>query len=522
MRTNSATVPIVAGLLRAATYCRVSTDRQAEEGVSLEVQNAACQDYAKGQGWVLVEQYVDDESSYAPREAYQCMIQDALDGKFDVVVVYDFSRFGRDIAQSTPDIARLEKLGVNVVAVSSPHAGRLERNIYFTLADYYSYELGRKVKPSHIKRVQDGLWVSRPPVGYLLEPAGESNNGRKVPKRLVPDAEKAPKVARLFQVFATGTYSLNALVREADSMGLTSHAGRTLARSNIANLLRNPVYIGQVVYNRRSLSKFEKKGRRPESEWVVAQGQHKALIDSDTFRKCGEILDRHQRAYGALTGGKPLLTGVLYCGACGGKMVGRSRWRKSGKHHDGPGRYYYVVYRCYRHETFRDCPNSSYHGGKRLEQWVKDQLMRLPITEEDRKAARAEVKRLLNAQTGDVERQRKALEDQREAHLEDLKALSWRLVRDEIPASLYAEMRREKELAIAELDKKLEELAQAEHLDATAEETLTFLDGLDWTHFDAQAWKEALAVLVGRVVVEGRGRYRIEWRPGVTELLLSR
>ncbi len=78
------------------------------------------------------------------------------------------------------------------------------------------------------------------------------------------------------------------------------------------------MYIGKVVYGRRSNSKFEKKGARPKSEWVVAEGQHPPLIDEDTFRKCGEILDSHQRAYGALMGGKPLLTGVVYCNSCGG------------------------------------------------------------------------------------------------------------------------------------------------------------------------------------------------------------
>lgn len=520
MRTNGGTATAIAAPPRAVSYCRVSTDRQAEEGVSLEVQRDACRDYAQAQGWVLVEEYVDDESSYAPRGNYQRMLQDALEGKFEVLVVYDFSRFGRDIAQSPADVARLEHLGVKVLAVSNPHAGRLERNIYFTLADYYSYELGRKVKPSHIRRVQDGLWVSRPPVGYVLEQVGQTRIGRRMPKRLAPDPENAPKVAGLFQLFATGAYSLNALVREADSMRLTSHTGRPLARSNIAAVLRNPVYIGQVVYNRRSLSKFEKKGPRPQGDWVIAQGQHPPLIDADTFRKCGETLARHQKAYGMLTGGRPLLTGVLYCGSCGSKMTGRPRWRKSAKL--GQERYHFIVYRCYRHESYRDCPNGSYHGGKTLENWVKAQLMCLPITEADREAARAEVRRLTQGQMGGLELRRRALQDERDAHLAELKSLTWRLVRDQIPASVYAEMRQDKEAAIQAIDRRLEELAQAARLETRAEEALAFLEKVDWTDFDDQAWKEALAALVDRVVVEGRRQYRIEWRPGVADLLPTR
>ncbi|MDO8532662.1 MAG: recombinase family protein [Dehalococcoidia bacterium] len=504
-------------LVRAATYCRVSTDRQAQEGVSLDVQRDACREFAQAQGWPLAQEYVDDESSYAPRASYQQMIRDALEGGFGKVVVYDFSRFGRDIAQSTPDIARLEKLGVQVVAVSSPHAGRLERNIYFTLADYYSYELSRKVKPSHIKRVQDGLWVSRPPVGYNLEPVGPVGRNGKAPKRLVPDPEMAPQVERLFRLFAAGGYSLNALAREADAMGLRSHTGHPLARSAIASLLRNPAYIGQVVYNRRSLSKFEKRGKRPPTEWVTAPGQHKPLVEREVFETVGELLARHRRAYGCFTGGRPLLTGVLFCGACGSKMLGRVKGRP--RKGEGQARYYYTAYQCYRYQLYRDCANGGYYGGKTLEDWARGQLRRLPITEADRRAAMTEVHRIINGQAGDTDAQRKALEQERDAHLAELKALSWRLVRDEIPASVYAEMRKEKEAAVQDIERRIAELSRAESLDDQASEALAFLANVNWDDFDAQAWKEALAVLVERVVVEGRGSYRIEWRPGVAELL---
>ncbi|MCZ6866022.1 MAG: recombinase family protein [Chloroflexi bacterium] len=499
----------------AAVYCRVSTDRQAEEGVSLDVQRLACLDYAEAQGWAIQEVYIDDESSYAPRAEYTRMLTAAVAEEFNALLVYDFSRFGRDIAQSPADVARLELLGIKVISVTSPHAGRLERNIQFVMSDWYSYELGKQVKPSHILRVQQGLWVSRPPVGYNLEPAAEGKLGRKTPKKLALDGEMAPKVVRLFQLCASGTYSVNALVREADIMGLKSHTGRNIARSNIAHIFRNPVYIGKVVYGRYAQSKFEKKGARPESEWVVAEGQHPPLIDEETFRKCGEILSRRQKAYGSLTGGMPLLTGVVYCDFCGSKMVGKGRWRQR----QGQGRSYYVIYRCYRAEHYRDCANKSYHGGRGLEQWAKEQLMQLPITPEDRAAAKREAERILRGQTGDVKAKQKLLQDQRDAHVEELKALSWRLVREEIPASIYAEMRQDKEVQLIALDSQLKQLVSQDKQDTQSEEVLNLLGSIDWADFDDQAWKETLALLVKRIIVVGRGQYRIEWQPGVEVFL---
>ena len=302
-------------------------------------------------------------------------------------------------------------------------------------------------------------------------------------------------------------------------MGLKSHSGRNLVRSNIALMFRNPVYIGKVVYGRCSQSKFEKKGARPESEWVVAEGQHPPLIDEETFRKCGEILSRHRKAYGSLTGGMPLLTGVVYCDICGSKMMGKGRWRKRRGRNQDQGSSYYVTYRCYRAENYRDCANKSYQGGRSLERWAKEQLMRLPITAEDRSAAKREAERILRGQTGDVKAKEKVLQDQRDAHVEELKALSWRLVREEIPASIYAEMRQEKEAQLTALDLRLKELGALDRQETQSEEILNLLSSIDWSDFDDQAWKETFALLVKRIVVVGQGQYRIEWQPGVEVFL---
>jgi hypothetical protein len=410
---------------------------------------------------------------------------------------------------------------LNVVSVTSPNASRLERNLQFVISDHYSYELGRKVKPAHIQRVQQGLWVSRPPIGYILEAVGDTKNARRVPKRLAPHPTNADKVTRLFQLYDTGSYSLNMIIKEADAMKLTTISGAPVARSHIAILLRNPVYIGKTVYGRSSNSKFEKKGPRPQSEWVVADGLHPPLIDIETFNRCGQILSLHKRTYGMLTGGKPLLTGLLFYGRCGSKMLGRSRWRTRGKDHKGPGRAYWVTYRCYQFEQYRKCDNGSYYGGAGLEKFAKEQLMKLPITDMDRRAAKVEAMRLLSSQRGDIKGQLKTLLDQKEGHLADLKALSWRLVRDEIPAALYAEMRQEKESQLATLEKQIAAIQTTNSLEANVDDVLAFLEHVDWNDFDDQAWKEALAVLVERIVVESKGHYRIEWQPGA-ELLASK
>jgi hypothetical protein len=259
---------------------------------------------------------------------------------------------------------------------------------------------------------------------------------------------------------------------------------------------------------------------QPTPPGLVPKGQHPAIIDEATFKRCGELLDRHKAHYGPLTGGKPLLTGIFYCGYCGSKMLGHAYTWTRGQFTDRPGeKYTYILYSCYKHKFYRSCDNNTFHSGPHVEEWVKAQVMRLPITEAEREVAREEAVKMVTGRHGDVKAQIKALQDQRDAHVTDLKALSWRLVREEIPAPLYNEMRLEKEAQITALDKQIASIQAVQDQDKNLDAVLDFLKDVDWQDFDAQAWKEALVILMDSIILVAKRQYRIEWKPGVEVLL---
>lgn len=505
--------------LSAASYCRVSTDRQARDGVSLDVQKETCEKYARSQGWPLVKVYIEDESSYNPRATYQEMLADAVARRFDVLLIYDFWRFGRDLAQSPADISKLERSGIQVISVTSPHASTLERGLQFVLGDEYSRKLAKTVGPAKIRRVQDGHWVSLPPIGYLLGSVPGAKPGQKAPRVLEPAPEMAPKIRALFEIFASGAHSLSSLCREADALGIRTKTGRPLARAYVSHMLRNRAYVGDTVYNRMSVGKFERKGLRPESEWVTVPNTHPPIVDALTFDLCQAILTRHTRHYADITKGKPLLNGVIYCGLCGYRMTGVAFGRWNAAH---TARYMQTVYRCNRAAEMRDCLNGT-HGGKALERWVQNELRRLPVTIEDQKVARRQLARKTAGQGSQAEKQRRAILDQRDAAQDDLKRLSWRYVREEIPSQTYAAMRTEKEAEIAALNARITGLSHAETPSQAGERALEFLNGVEWDDFDDAAWKEAIAMLVERIEVSGRGegQRRLTWKPGVDALLME-
>ena len=515
--------------LRAAIYCRVSTDRQKEEGESLTIQEDRCRQFAEQQGFVVAVVYTDSISAFSARPEYSRMLQDALDAKFEVVLIWRLDRFGRNIEEAPADYGRLEKLGIRVIDASSPHAGRLERNISFVLGDYYSYLLSGRVREALVERVNAGRWVSRPPLGYDLVPVpGVQAEGKRKPPKMLSPNEDLPKIAELFRLFETGHYSLNMLTKESDRLGLGTphrdkitgdHYRNPFSRQNVYNVLNNPAYRGATRYGKWARGKFEGKHVRPESEWIVIEDTHEAAVSKESFQRVQDTLRTHKYHYGHLVASRHLLLGLVYCGVCEGKMRANSTWRRRGKYGQMDDRYYYTTWQCYRHFLRRDCTNTTYHGGKLLEEWVKAQLRRLPITDEDRTQAQVVFKQMMEEQSGGTIKRKRELLKAKEQHEADYKALAWDAVKGKIPESLWMEMKADKEKAIQEVDHELAQLDRNKGLERQVAEGLEFLGNVSWDALDLEGWREVLMLFVDRVVIEDRRTYRIEWKSEANTLL---
>lgn len=113
------------------------------------------------------------------------------------------------------------------------------------------------------------------PLGYLPEFDG----ARFV---AVPDPERAPIIAEAFRYAARPGSSVSSVLREVTALGLTSHAGKPLAKSAMHAILTNPFYAGSVTY---------RDGRYP--------GQHRPLVSRTLF----EAVQRHLRARRSQAGG---------------------------------------------------------------------------------------------------------------------------------------------------------------------------------------------------------------------------
>lgn len=303
--------------MRFAVYLRVSTSEQARPGhVSLEVQEAVCKEAISRAGGTAVTVLKDVQSGLeVHRPQYQKLLQMASRGEADAIIVYRLDRLGRDAAELLRAFKDVRRYGVTIQSATEPIENHLLAGILALLAEDESRRISVRVTDALAARLKAGKWTNRAPLGYRLvkAPGGEGNT--------LEPSDDAPKVARLFSLYASGRASLRVLMEESALIGLGGRNG--LSRSYLRRILRSPVYIGQSVSRRRGKDADNRVRQRPKEEWLTAPGLHPAIVDEEVFHQVQTLLDRHRDAYGQVTKGGHLLTGLIICGRCGRHMTCR-------------------------------------------------------------------------------------------------------------------------------------------------------------------------------------------------------
>lgn len=288
--------------VKAALYIRVSTDRQAEEGYSIEVQKERLQAYAVsmfGSGQ-KTEFYIDDGFSGGSldRPEIQRLISDIEERNVSHVIVYKLDRLSRsqkDTLHLIEDIFLPNNVSFISVQESFNTAtpfGRAVIGILSVFAQFERENIFERTRSGMQKRVEAGYWMGggRIPFGYDYDPQKGI---------LVPNAD-AGKVRKVYELYIQG-WSLQKI---ADFLGLKYEK---LA----LQILQRKSNAGYIVYN--------------GSEY---KGLHEAIIPLETYEEAMKIFRSRGKNQLRPTA-VHLLAGLVYCGCCGAKMR-YIRWGKNG------------------------------------------------------------------------------------------------------------------------------------------------------------------------------------------------
>ncbi|WP_407723925.1 recombinase family protein [Ruminococcus sp. JL13D9] len=338
--------------LRVAFYARVSTD-YLEQLNSLENQKQYFTEYIGDMpNWEFAGGYIDEGLSGVStkkREKFNEMIDDALDGKFDLIVTKEVSRFARNTLDSIQYTRQLLANGVavyfqndNINTLDDDSEFRL--TIMASMAQDESRKISSRVKWGHHQAIKNGVVLGNSNIfGY-----------RKADKRLYIDEEQAAIVRELFELYATGKYSMKNLETYFYNKGVRNTRGNKLAHNTMANIIRNPKYMGYYVGNKvQIIDMFTKKQKfLPEEEWVIFKDETgetvPQIVSEELWKRANEVLK--VRSLDVIqkqnkTNHNNLLTGKLICAHCGKpfyrkdsvskKGTANSAWRCSGKIKNG-------------------------------------------------------------------------------------------------------------------------------------------------------------------------------------------
>lgn len=301
--------------LRSVAYVRMSTEHQ---DLSIGIQLTAIRAYADLHNLELVRVYEDAGKSgmhIAKRLGMKQLLRDVLADPrpFDVVLVYDVSRWGRfqdtDAAAYYEYTCRLQ--GAEVIYVQEPFGSNQEpmtaliKALKRTMAAEYSRELGVKCRAGQDRATYLGFQMgSLPNIGIRREAVDREGNRRPLLWRqrkgiqseriswVLGPPEEVELVQRVFRMYAEENMSIKGVAVQLRAEGVLAARGTAFSESIVNSLLRCEAFTGNFVWGRDRLVREMPVKKRPETR---ADGVLNPIIDADLWRTVQEKLWRRRK-----------------------------------------------------------------------------------------------------------------------------------------------------------------------------------------------------------------------------------
>lgn len=338
--------------LRVTFYARVSSESD-EQLNSLGNQISYYEDLIKrNKNWTFVPGYIDEGLSgisTKKRENFNRMVEEAADDKFDLVITKEISRFARNTLDSIQYTRQLLGYGVGVFFQNDnintlDEDSELRLSIMSSIAQDELRKLSSRVKFGHQQAIKQGVVLGNSRIFGYTKDSG----------RLVIDEAQAPMVRELFELYATGEYSMKQIETIFWKKGYRNYNGNKIAHTTMSNMIANPKYKGYYVGNRVKIIDMFSKVQRfcPPEEWVMFKDETgqivPAIVTEELWDRANEVLKKRSddvKSRQGICNHANLLTGKLFCTCCGTAYYRReskdrqgnknSKWVCSGKIKNG-------------------------------------------------------------------------------------------------------------------------------------------------------------------------------------------
>ena len=314
---------------RVCCLYRVSTDKQVDfnsnHEADLPMQRKACHRFAEEKGWVIVHEEQEEGVSghkvrAAARDKLQIIKDYARQGKFDILLVFMFDRIGR-IADETPFVVEwFVRNGIRVWSTQEGeqrfdnHTDKLLNYIRFWQADGESEKTSVRTRTSLRQLVEEGHFKGgNAPYGYDLIRSGRTNKRKHELYELRVNEAEAAVVRLVFDKYVYEGYGVQRIAGYLNSNGYRARSGKCWHPASLRGMVANLTYTGVLRCGEARSEMIPELQIIPQQQFEAAQ-----RIRKNRSAQAAKEAEHHVPMN---TRGQSLLSGNVYCGHCGSKLM---------------------------------------------------------------------------------------------------------------------------------------------------------------------------------------------------------
>jgi len=330
-------------------YARFSSHKQDEE--SIEQQVAECKAFAASRGLKIIEIYSDSAISGRSdrRPQFLRLKRDADKGKFAAIIAYKSSRIARNLMNALNFEYEMQQRRISVYYAKEEYGddatGKFMRNIMMATNQFHSDNMGEDIKRAQNYNALQCRANGPASYGYRT---GEDG-------RFVIDESTAPIVREIFQRVADGEPYIE-IAEDLNKRGIPTRSGGEWNKSSFQTILHNERYRGTYIFGN-----------------IRIEGGMPVIVPDHLYMEAQRAMETTKVKHRRNADGVFALTGKLYCGECGERMIGMSGTSKSGARH-----HYYC---CSRKRSERSCYKKD-HRREQLEYEIALGIMTRICTDE--------------------------------------------------------------------------------------------------------------------------------------------
>ncbi len=319
-------------MIQVASYCRVSTDKQ-DQANSFETQQKYFREYIQHEpNWELYEVYADEGisgTSTKRRTQFNRMINDAYEGKFQLILTKEVSRFSRNILDTISYTRELKSIGVGVIFVTDrintldPEAEML-LSFLASLAQEESRRTSDRVVWGQTRQMEKGVVFGPSLLGYDVKDG-----------KIAVNPEGAEIVRLIFQKYAVERISTSEIANYLTKAGYRTYRGTQWKPNSIIKILKNEKYVGDLVQKKSYTPDYlthEKRKNMGQVPLIRFDNHHEPIIEREIWNLAQELLRKNNKRRDTNTGhsNRYVFSGKIKCGECGASFVGRFKYLKDG------------------------------------------------------------------------------------------------------------------------------------------------------------------------------------------------